>query len=211
MNVVPVGKLKNTQTGPIFLIGNGESVAEYALERIPYVRRMGINRAWKLVDCKYHVLMYDTAFLQDATLYQPEWIFCPCDAAEIPGDTRAALKNNVVCIERKFGLESLDLVKGWKPSHAGLLAIQVAWYMGFNPINLIGFDGYGKHFEDYYINPLADHERHKKELQEFKVKLEKEDPNVVVVNTNKHNHYEVFNYMSYRTCLSTAWSNGYGC
>ena len=199
MRVVPVTKYKGVERDNIlFLLGNGESIKEIDLSFIPIENKVAINRAWKFGPAKYHVLNYDTAFFTDAEKYQPKILFSHGKLEEISGSTKEKLDCDLTMIPRKPKLASLDLAFGWRPSHAGLLAIHLSWYMQADIIFLVGYDGYGGHFEEsptmkYPASLIQeDHDRHKVELQEFYAKARTENYSTRIYNTNSSNAYGVF-------------------
>jgi len=87
----------------------------------------------------------------------------------------------------------LDLRYGWPPTHCGLFAVYAAWFLGFNPIYLLGYDGYGTHYVDDVKHDWRNYEaKHEKAIIDFRQYIDKLlefDQNVNIYNCNPSNAY----------------------
>jgi hypothetical protein len=211
----------------LFIIGNGSSIRKSDLKKLRPEKTMTVNRSWKLVPSEYHAMIMHSGYIKDIANMdiQPQCLFVAGAPAEVEAKYRKMLQNEVCFVPRRTPnwrgvtpYEYLNLDSGWYPTHTGLFAIQVAYYMNFKHVFLLGFDGYGCHFEADEINPLDDHERHTKELEFLKDAMDKltrdkevsageiEASETVVYNCNPANAYNVFTKISLDDALDL--SNG---
>lgn len=217
MNIYKIEQYQDVGFGEsIFIVGNGSSVISADLVKLPPDKTMTVNRAWKLIDAKFHAIIMHSGYIRDIAMMekQPEALFIAGSSSEVESKYRKMLQNEVCFVPRRSPewrkevtpADFLDLSKGWYPTHTGLFAIQVAYFMGYKNIFLIGFDGYGCHFEHTAANPLDDHERHTRELAFLDEAIQKQNTDNVecqdqcemlfhgpsIYNLNPSNSYNVF-------------------
>jgi len=150
---VNIADFRGTQSGPVALLGNGPSLSGWDLsalaERMPL---FGINRSWKIIEtpwrCYVDEYHHEDIRLGRApapeiafTVRDPNRLELPCLTVEVPWTpiTQETPK-------RRFCGAELD--RGSFGPFAGYFALEIARWMGFNPIYLLGYDGDGGHFDE---------------------------------------------------------------
>ncbi len=168
-----IADFHNAESGPVALLGNGPSLAEWDLpalaERMPL---FGMNTSWKLIETRWRCYV-DVAHHDDIRLGRapaPEVAFFledHCRKAK-PEPLGPALTRVGVSISSRprpsgeHGFCGAALGGGSFGLFAGYLALEIAQWMGFNPIHLIGYDGEGGHFDE------PDVERSTKETESWR-------------------------------------------
>jgi hypothetical protein len=138
---------KDLVEGPVLLLGNGPSIKTINPSSLS-VPTIGIHRSWHLMPSNFHVILrshprydYWTNHWEEFTKlkHQPDVVF----TSDVRPPEVELNKTKLVVIpgvpnkQVKF---SLDLSKGSGYFHAGTLALEVAVWLGYNPIYLIGYD-----------------------------------------------------------------------
>lgn len=139
---------------PVLVLGNGPSLDTVDFTRVK-IHTIGIHRSWTKIVSPYHVILRQNRWWDE--IERGEWIPNVVWARAEPRWFDGRRDSFVVRVKGRtpvihkaaagFGRFSFDLYQDGTWQHnAGLLAIEVAAYMGFNPIYLVGFDIEGGHF-----------------------------------------------------------------
>jgi len=137
-----IKKLKNTQRGECLIIGGGTSVNEINFTSLLPMKKIAVNR--------YH-LKHTVDYQIHTDKYFSEWL----ERNPIPEETIL------------IGLEShatkrTDYFFNWniitEGFHTGFYALQIAEYLGFREIYLVGYDYYAKGERIYYFDSEPDFE-----------------------------------------------------
>ena len=189
------GLFKDLHAGePCLVLGNGPSLDQVDFSKVK-MHTIGIHRSWKKVVSPYHVILRQNRWWDE--IEQSKWIPNVVWARGEPGwfnakrdsyVVRVKGRTPVICLSSAgFGRFSFDLYQDGTWQHnAGLLAMEVAAYMGFDPIYLSGFDIEGGHFGNG--NEDAAKESVKR-LQYYLFKaaaqyIKRERPRLVIKNVN---------------------------
>jgi len=201
------------ESGPCFILGNGPSLNNYDLSLLNPNNSITMNRSWKVLPgAKYHCNTMDITSVQNTP---QNIIFLGPEEDAVGASVLRKIKCPVILVQMgtvkpsrlrpkrlKLSIPSrLDLRNGWSQSHCGVFALACAWWLGYNPIFLLGYDGYGYHYiTDRYklIGRLPPHELQTRQYRQYAKLLEGE---VEVYNCNKDNVYEVHPYMSFDEAL----------
>jgi hypothetical protein len=149
-----IADYKGIHRGPVLLLGNGPSLAKLdpARVRIPMI---GMHRSWRITRTYYHVILRQTCWWQEirSGLWTPLGpIFHlgqPGPGAKYPYKVRVLGRVN-----RQSYIFSRDLSWGSRANNAGAFSIEIAKWMGFDPVRLIGYDMKDdRHFDG---SPVAD-------------------------------------------------------
>jgi hypothetical protein len=152
---------------PAILFGNGPSLRMVeGYERIlnhDFIT-IGMNRSWQVYpNPNYHAVMFHYEHLDD--LKQGKWIPSPgCTIWAFKDYCELALREvdrgNVVYVPsvanpdnelhqyNLAGMISCDVADGSFADMTGHFALEIALYLGCDPIYLVGYDLYGGHFND---------------------------------------------------------------
>ena len=159
-----------TESGPVAILGNGPSLEEVELESVG-VPLFGCNRSWLhawsrwtcYVNPQHHAELYsgmseygprrnrpEVAFAMDYTperarrLYSglPRW-----HGELVLVDSLTSIADNGT-MEAKYRPRGDSLDRGRNSHFAGYMAMELAVWMGFTTIYLLGFDGGSGHFYD---------------------------------------------------------------
>ena len=129
---------------PCCIIGNGPSIKRVDLTQID-IPTFGLNKAWMLGEWSYYVIGDQSQFdFYNRTAAQPLSALEPLFTLE-DGPAHATRIQTLRATSRAF---SFDLVEGMHPNNTVCaFAIQLAIWMGFYTIYLVGIDGQGNHFD----------------------------------------------------------------
>jgi len=120
-----ISEIKNIESGSLLLIGGGTSVRDFDFTKVPDdVKRMSVN--WSFVDTRIDYLVYTDSFFAQ-------------HVSEIPFDESVVfigLDRNIFDGADYFFTFD-DIREGF---HTGYYALQIAEYLGFKKIYLIGYD-----------------------------------------------------------------------
>ena len=185
-------------SGRIFILGNGQSLIEHDLSRLDPIETITINRAWKMKPgALYHCCSGDLRGIRE----EPQNIFFLGQESQYP---QVPVSCPVVLVQtRILGAKfhpptkkldvppALDLRLGWPPTHCGLFAIFGAWWLGFEEIYLLGYDGYGGHYTKKDWDLIIPEEKVKEEFRSY-IRLFQEETNykVEIYNCNLNNAYK---------------------
>lgn len=133
-----IGSFRNAHRNePVLILGNGPSLCTVNFERLK-VETIGIHRSWKKWLSPYHIIGQHHSYFDE--LRNGEWK--PPGIIFTRGLQGAGWSN--VCKLKFLGIKpylvSLDLEKGTHTTFVGQLAIEIAIWMGYDPIYLIGYD-----------------------------------------------------------------------
>jgi len=192
---------KGIHSGPVLVIGNGPSATKYDISSIPFPS-ISMNRGYELFEGDYYITLMDTFYMEKVAQSKYDHVFMCGGYTEIPANIRDGFKPDLTCIPRLSKRdpsppEPLNLSKGWKVSHTGVLALYLAAWMGFDTAILVGYDGHGRHFMPRVLaDDIPNHKRHIAEMYEF-MSL---DSGLTIYNccyTNSYGH----NYISFDAAL----------
>jgi len=190
---------------PAIIFGNGPSLDlvkghEAVLNR-EFIT-IGMNRSWRVYpNPNYHVVMFHWEHLDD--LSKGKWvpstgctIWAFKDYCEMY--LREVSQGNVVYVPsvanpdeemhnyNLAGMLSCDVAEGSFADMTGHFGLEVALYLGCNPIYLVGYDLYGGHFDDK-LKPEDEWREVQVELFEYaakQIKDEFKDRQVYNLNPN---------------------------
>ena len=148
---------RNIHAGePICIIANGPSVLQLAWEwalfmygcREPMIHTMGLNRAWQMMRCDYYVMgdagQFATFIRERGDLAQLDPLFT------LDSNPALSLHKHAIRIPElhsKHRRISFDLTVGVYPNNTvTAFGIQLALWMGCDPIYIAGLDCKGAHF-----------------------------------------------------------------
>lgn len=141
----------------VLILGNGPSLGLLEPDRLT-IPTIGIHRSWRKMTSPYHVILRQPRYWGEIQRgeWKPNVIFTL--AGTVNWNTNAAMHNQTVWIPFKnirkniqgYGRLSFDLERGCHVSNAGVFAVEVALWLGFTKVHLIGYDlGEGEgHFCD---------------------------------------------------------------
>ncbi len=152
MPIVRAEVLRNMESGPVALLGNGPSLKLWPLDRLS-CPAIGINLSYRRLKSKYHCFVAGGMFealiegnLRGALVFHPfrylqrynkfPKSFCQNQLVTIP----ELVKQKEFC---------WDLDRGSDATFGGIFAIQVALFLGFTELYLLGYD---EHNQDGYFN-----------------------------------------------------------
>lgn len=139
---------KDLYYGPVLLLGNGPSLNFLDPNKLT-MNTIGIHRSWRVVSSIYHVILRSVPRTESWTNHWKEFSELPSYrrpdhifTSDIRGPEIVPLpRHRIVTRVMDKTIEfSMDLSKGSGYYNAGILALEVAVWMGFNPIYLIGYD-----------------------------------------------------------------------
>jgi hypothetical protein len=90
------------------------------------------------------------------------------------------------------GIFDIDLTKPTYKTFGGLFATQVAWFLGYNPVYVVGFDGGTHHFKPYRRDNIPA-EYHNACFGHVKYWL-MDNPEYMLYNCNENSAIEWFDY-----------------
>lgn len=181
------------------LLGNGLSLERLDLDRIsPNITVIGMHRTWRQINPTYHVILRRREYFDE--ILRGDWI--PAGmiitkrsmagrlADKLPCDVVAVRSRGVLTRE---GEMTFDLRRGSAAVMCGQLALEVAVWMGFTTIYLVGFDLSGGHaFTD---DPEPEHHLRARQLRIMTrawLDVAKERPGIAVVNLAQASFTEIY-------------------
>jgi hypothetical protein len=203
---------------PACLLGNGPTLrTEWGREKLEELKRsgywlIGINKSWTEVQAHYHCFVAHE-HCADLTMgkYSPGWwegerfvpgvVFTSIGCIQQGGVTRLleVWPGSLVAIApaSRFGDQvwwSADMMDGYHSPWGGGLAIELALWMGFDPIYLIGYDAKNHQGHHWNIDFLGVVDRTKQ--VDFMKPIAKyaEQVGARVFNANKASAHRVFPY-----------------
>ena len=154
-----ISELHNSESGPVALLGNGLSL--YGLDLRGWAARMplfGINQSWEMaathwrcyVDRPHHEAIARGQAPAPKIAFHPEGLIprkvhippMPCETVAVRWLPKLA------DFRPPTPFHGLELAGGSYAPFAGFFALEIATWLGFNPIVLLGYDGYGGHFNE---------------------------------------------------------------
>lgn len=143
---------------PALLLGNGPSLRDIDFERVSVPVVLGMNRSWKAYQATYHCLMYREDHISALTSgdCRPHVLFSLMQPHQAMALRQVVpelhhVRFPQIRTRHPLGTMAFDgLEKGTPCRNTGQLAIEVALWLGCQPIYLLGYDlGYGDgHFFD---------------------------------------------------------------
>lgn len=157
---IPIETLANTESGPAVIIGNGPSMNDFKGRKFccPII---GINLSvayWPKQDY-FVTVAYDR--LQDIVsgkITADKAVFTCLHKAHVVPDSIpqpvafADMSKDDLYLQaykQKISIFNPDLTQPTYKTFGGIFAVQVGFFLGFNPLYVIGFDGGTHHFKDY--------------------------------------------------------------
>jgi len=148
---VSIDALRNTHRGQrCLLLGNGPSLEQLDQPLLPDITVIGMHRSWRLINAPYHVILQRRQFFDE--IESGEWL--PRGLIITKRSMAGGLADRLPCdvvpvrsrgIKKHEGEMSFDLSHGSSAVMCGQLALEVAVWMGFTTIYLIGYDLRGGH------------------------------------------------------------------
>lgn len=152
MPLVRAETLRNTESGPVALLGNGPSLNRWPLDRLS-CPTIGINT--RHIKSKYHCFVAG-AMVERLIKGQLRGsiVFHPFRYLQRLVKTPKTVKQNSLVLipelvkQREF---SWNLVQGSDATFGGIFAIQVALFLGFKEIYLLGYDEHNAegHYKEF--------------------------------------------------------------
>lgn len=214
-----IEKYYQIEKGPAFLLGNGPSLIVHDLNLLDPNQVITMNRSWKFVKGARYWL--NAGNIDQARATPQHIVFMGPDEDAVRKNLLQSLKCPVILLQTsdakllpkrvKLDLPAdLDLRNGWpRNSNIGLLAIFWAWWVGFDPIFLLGYDGYGKHFVNENLDRRNDlyATKHLKGIKEYKQRTKCLEGKVTIYNCNPDNQYDIHRYYNYSAAsfLAQVW------
>ncbi len=130
---------------PVLLLGNGPSLHELGMAPHVKIPTIGIHRSWFALPSKYHIILRNVPRYKEWGNHWDDFIeILPSERPEVifTSDSRKPKVDfqNLIVVPVKQNSFSFDLTQGSSAFNAGLLALEVAVWLGHNPIYLIGYD-----------------------------------------------------------------------
>lgn len=174
---------------PIALIGNGDSVRKQKLGRISCVT-MGLNRAWELGEWDYLVMGDQGQIIEyerrGGKLEKHKGLFTTHASGRKAGTRIVGRISDV----KHF---SFDALEGFYLNNTICsFGLQLAVWMGANPIYLVGIDAHGRHF---YGGPNIPDQKFANQRETYGLIagiLRCERPELKVINLNMNSCVRVF-------------------
>lgn len=166
---------------PVCLLGNGPTLKDHDLEGLQSagMKMIGINKSWTEVQCYYHTCVAQEHFNNTQEgLYQP-------GRTNADGGYEAGIffitRQRIEYGKLRFFKEwhatlvpirasryiasddyfSADMKMGYHSLFGGQMAIELALWMGFNPIWLLGFDAHNNEGHHHHNVPSSYADRRK--------------------------------------------------
>ena len=194
-----IAEYRNTNTGRLFILGNGPSLLDYDLSLLKVDQTMTMNRTWRAIPgAMYHCCSGDLTGIRQL----PQHVLFLGQPEQYPRVPKSLQCPVILVQTRIMGVRipkvkpitgiapELDLRRGWPPTHCGLFAVFAAHWLGFKEVFLLGYDGYGGHCTAKDADHIPDHA---KVVPEFKkhvsTLLALADPVFKVYNCNPNNAY----------------------
>lgn len=196
---VSIDILHNTHRGQrCILLGNGPSLERLDQPLLPDITVIGMHRSWRLINAHYHVILQRRQFFDEITdgKWNPRGMIItkrslaggladrlPCDV--IPIRSRG--------IKQQEGEMSFDLSWGSAAVMCGQLTLEIAVWMGFTTIYLIGYDLCGGHA--FNTDPDLGHHLRARQLRimiRARLDIKRERPDVSVINLKNHSIEELY-------------------
>lgn len=187
---------------PALLLGNGPSLNAIDFEQVRTPVVIGMNKSWKAYQAMYHCVMYREDQLSALTDGQclPRVLFSlaqPHQGAALRRLLPELHHLRFPQIRTKYPLGTMafdGLQKGTPCRNTGQLAIEVALWLGCDPIYLIGYDlGYNDgHFFDE-VSPTNEWRDKQRALFSLLAKnIAVKFPERTIVNLNPDSHIDAF-------------------
>lgn len=199
------GGYRNACDGmPALLLGNGPSLNHVDFDRVDVPVVIGMNRSWKAHQATYHCLMYREDHIAALTSGEcrPRVLFSlmqPHQAAALRQRLPELHQVRFPQIRTKHPLGTMafdGLEKGTPCRNTGQMAIEVALWLGCDPVYLIGYDlGYndGHFFDD--VSPNDDWRDRQRALFSLLAKnVSKKYPERSIINLNADSDIAAFQF-----------------
>jgi hypothetical protein len=215
--VIPIEDVFKTETGTIFILGNGPSLNNFDLSKLDKDHVMTMNRSWREVPgARYHLNIADITSVHK----QPQHMLFFGNYDAVGPAVLKKIKCPVILIQtsrvqrkylwkKKRNLKippGLDLRNGHQcPTQAGVLALRCAWFLGYDTAVLLGYDGYGLHYTETDIENPPPHliPNHKAYVGNYRELARQLVGRLRVYNCNKENSYKVHPYINYDEALES--------
>jgi hypothetical protein len=157
MPIVRAEALQNTESGPVALLGNGPSLKLWPLDRLS-CPAIGINLSYRWLRSKYHCFVTGgmvegliTGKLKGALVFHPSRYL-----QRYYKFPKSFHQNQLVAIPELVKQKEFcwDLDRGSDATFGGIFAIQVALFLGFTELYLLGYDEHNKEGHFQLLPPL---------------------------------------------------------
>lgn len=200
---------KSTQSGPVSILGNGPSLDSHPFDHLLLYPTIGINRSWRKIRSTWYVMPPTDCYYKDIAWrkWTPVYVFVPGRLENCKdriryytrfykGEKPVNTDNMFVTINTDKGRRDppkTEVFPDISFTLSGILALELAVYMGFNPIHLLAFDGGAHgHFPTgdgrEHITSGTDHDKHHAAVKR------KLDPGIEVYNCNPHSDIKTWPY-----------------
>lgn len=143
MSIVRAEALRNKESGPVALLGNGPSLKRWPLDRLN-CPTIGINKSWERTKSKYHcfvsgyfVEQFNTGIVESEVVFF-SFRFIQRLAKNFVSQYKGLLVP-VMEMPKQRKLQ-WNLSQGSDATFGGIFAIQVALFLGFKKLYLLGYD-----------------------------------------------------------------------
>ncbi len=173
MNQIRMEDLKNTESGPVCLLGSGPSAKDVDFYKIN-MPCIGINQSWRDMDTPWRVFIDPSNWmdLYQGTAPKPELAIFPFPAHNNQAQMRVGIREGHIfmgihpkipdltaCVimhlpegQTMYKFNAFKLDEGTFAPFSGIFALELAIWVGYNPIYLVGFDCTGSHYFDPTFN-----------------------------------------------------------
>lgn len=129
--IVQLEEFRNIRRGPCAVLGNGPSLSWYENLSIPAI---GVNRSWRFRETEYHCAL-DPQHVDE--LREGRW------TTRMLITTKKTASEDIP-VESVVGIDNDDVPAGMMGGrwfyNCGALAVQIACWLGYSPVYLLGFD-----------------------------------------------------------------------
>lgn len=203
-----LGGVKQYQSYPIpeagVILASGPSVGGLDLSNLMPNQVIAINRAWSLYPMHRWFVsraLFSPQVIRPNIISLYKTHFNLFDFVPFLGEYTNFPRGHVIPTLGREGF-SFDLEKGWYPGYSSAYcALQVAVYLGFKKIYLLGCDcceiGNSVHFYDKRSYPEWYFERWQRTFNQAKLLLKQNRPDIEVYNCSLKSHLEAFPKINY--------------
>ncbi len=179
----------------VCLLGNGPSLQKFNLKELSMTKTLfGINKSWTAIETSYHTSttwrQLKSAGKKFDTFFCTEHMFNVSTARNF--DTIKLIPIKPAKRNTAHGYFSSNMLLGYHSIFAGQMAIELALWMGFNPIWLLGFDAHNEEGHHYDNSPPCDRTS---QIEALKlVRPITDNLGVKIFNTNKNSAIPWFEF-----------------
>ena len=184
------------------VLGNGPSLITHDLTRLT-CKHIGVNRSWKLIQSTYHVVA-DIEHLRE--YFAGQWDTRLLFSWRLPHKKFQAMRtpekdNKVRWADRHHHDWIVQSKRPWS-GFSGIAAVELAVWMGFDPIYLIGYDLHDKEGKFYPTNAGRLGESHASQRKLFEERSACFTKPVQIYNCNEASALTCFPHKSVEEVMS---------